>query len=755
MAGKGRRSSSRPSGGGGHKYPRSARVGETLREIIAEELVRIDDERLAFVTVTGIEVDNELNRAHVYFDSLAGEDGDAEIIEALDRAPHAAAVVDRQADPRQEDADPRLPARHRAPVGRAHRGHPPRGSSASWRGVEPATTHGLCVVDKPAGVTSHDVVGMLRRRFGERQVGHAGTLDPDATGVLVVGVGMATRLLRFVEKTDQARTPARSCSASRRRRSTRRARSPPRTTWRRHARRRPAGRGRAPHRRRSCRSRRWCRRSGSTGGACTSWPARASRSSARPRPVTIHRSTSSRAANRACSAIDVACSAGTYIRTLAADLGHLLGGGAHLRNLRRTAVGAFTIDEAAGPDDCELLPVETAVREPRPGRRRRRDGRRWSPTAGCSPRFEHAGRRAVGGVRPTTVSCWPSTSRSGDGQVEARRSCCRRPLRRGSVARRAGRSPIFDVAPFPGRAHRHHDRRLRRRAPRAPGGDRPGARPLAAARGCRARPSSRSTGIRPRSCGPSRRRKLLTDHDQSWSCSRPPASTPPSWCRSTRRRPQESPLSFVERVLVRLPAHRVRRGRRGLPLRPSPRGQRRRCSARSAPTHDFDVEPVELVARADGVDEPVSSTAIRRALAGGNVELAADDARPPVRGARHGRHGDQRGRLLGFPTANVEVPNRVCLPADGVYAGWYERPDGIDAPVCDQPRPAPDVLRARRHSLLEAHLLDFDGDLYGEPAKVQFTDFLRSERKFDGIDALVEQLKHDIDHARGHLAERR
>ena len=67
----------------GHRYPRSARVGETLREIIAEELVRIDDERLEFVTVTGIEVDNELNRAHVYFDSLAGEDGDDEIIEAL------------------------------------------------------------------------------------------------------------------------------------------------------------------------------------------------------------------------------------------------------------------------------------------------------------------------------------------------------------------------------------------------------------------------------------------------------------------------------------------------------------------------------------------------------------------------------------------------------------------------------------------------------------------------------------------------
>jgi ribosome-binding factor A len=60
-------------------------VGETLREIVAEELVRIDDEELAFVTVTSVEVDNELNRAHVYFDSLAGEDADADTVAALDR----------------------------------------------------------------------------------------------------------------------------------------------------------------------------------------------------------------------------------------------------------------------------------------------------------------------------------------------------------------------------------------------------------------------------------------------------------------------------------------------------------------------------------------------------------------------------------------------------------------------------------------------------------------------------------------------
>lgn len=82
MAGRGRRAPGR-SAGNTPRYPRSARVGETLREIIADELVRIADERLEFVTITRIEVDDELNRAHVYFDSLAGVEGDAEIVETL------------------------------------------------------------------------------------------------------------------------------------------------------------------------------------------------------------------------------------------------------------------------------------------------------------------------------------------------------------------------------------------------------------------------------------------------------------------------------------------------------------------------------------------------------------------------------------------------------------------------------------------------------------------------------------------------
>ena len=69
----------------GHKYPRSARLSETLREVLADELVRIDDERLELVTITNIDVDNELNRAIVFFDSLAGESGDEVIIEVLEQ----------------------------------------------------------------------------------------------------------------------------------------------------------------------------------------------------------------------------------------------------------------------------------------------------------------------------------------------------------------------------------------------------------------------------------------------------------------------------------------------------------------------------------------------------------------------------------------------------------------------------------------------------------------------------------------------
>lgn len=164
--------------------------------------------------------------------------------------------------------------------------------------------------------------------------------------------------------------------------------------------------------------------------------------------------------------------------------------------------------------------------------------------------------------------------------------------------------------------------------------------------------------------------------------------------------------------------------------------------------HDFDVEPLSLLPRTDGVDEPVSSTAIRRALAGGDVQRSNTMLGRSFEVRGDVVKGDQRGRLLGFPTANVEVPNRICLPADGVYAGEYERPNGDVHDCAINLGRRPTFYEHAETSLLEAHLLDFEGDLYGEVAKVRFTHFLRSERKFDGIDALIEQLRADVESTR-------
>ena len=102
---------------------------------------------------------------------------------------------------------------------------------------------------------------------------------------------------------------------------------------------------------RSCRCRRWCRRSRSTASGCTSWPGRAIEVEREPRPVTVHRFDVEPTDDPLVYRAEVDCSSGTYVRTLAADLGHALGGGAHLPDLRRTAVGSFTLAEARPLDD--------------------------------------------------------------------------------------------------------------------------------------------------------------------------------------------------------------------------------------------------------------------------------------------------------------------------------------------------------------------------------------------------------------------
>ena len=161
----------------------------------------------------------------------------------------------------------------------------------------------------------------------------------------------------------------------------------------------------------------------------------------------------------------------------------------------------------------------------------------------------------------------------------------------------------------------------------------------------------------------------------------------------------------------------------------------------------FDVLGISLVPDGPG-GEAVSSTRVRRLLEAGEVAQAATLLGRPheVRGTV--TRGDRRGRELGFPTANVAVPAGILLPSDGIYAGWYRRPGrGLHrAAVSLGRRPTfhPDATT----SILEAHLLDFDGDLYGEAAHVCFVARLRGEERFDSVPALVAQMADDVAAAR-------
>ena len=220
---------------------------------------------------------------------------------------------------------------------------------------------GVAVVDKEAGWTSHDVVARARKLLGTRRVGHSGTLDPDATGVLVLGVGRATRLLRFITTLPKSYTASIVLGTET---STldasgeitvvhdmsligaddvRRAAAglvgelqqiPPMVSAVRVG-------GRRLHE--------IAREGGEVDRA--------------PRPVTVHHFEVAATADPAVYEASVSCSSGTYVRALAADLGTALGGGAHLRDLRRVAVGSFTVDEARPVDGLQLLPAAVGLRD--------------------------------------------------------------------------------------------------------------------------------------------------------------------------------------------------------------------------------------------------------------------------------------------------------------------------------------------------------------------------------------------------------
>ena len=218
--------------------------------------------------------------------------------------------------------------------------------------------NGLAVIDKPAGWTSHDVVAKSRGILGTKKVGHSGTLDPDATGVLLLGVGSVTRLLRFLSPLPKSYTCEMVLGVET---STLDASGEVAATYDMSA---------------SLDDVRGAARALTgellqvppmvsavqIGGKRLHDLARQGIEVERePRPVTVHRFDVEATDDPLVFRASVECSSGTYVRSLVADLGHALGGGAHLRALRRTAIGPFTESVAHPMETPELLPPLAAV----------------------------------------------------------------------------------------------------------------------------------------------------------------------------------------------------------------------------------------------------------------------------------------------------------------------------------------------------------------------------------------------------------
>ena len=166
----------------------------------------------------------------------------------------------------------------------------------------------------------------------------------------------------------------------------------------------------------------------------------------------------------------------------------------------------------------------------------------------------------------------------------------------------------------------------------------------------------------------------------------------------------------------------------------------------------FEVLGLGLVAvEGDATGVPYSSTRIRELLAKGDVAEAARLLGRPheVRGVVE--HGDQRGEHLGVPTANLTVPERICLPADGVYAGTFVAEDAVERPAAISVGTRP-TFYEDGDVLVEAYVLDFDGHLYGQRVRVRFREWIRGQERFDSTEALIEQMNADVEATRRILA---
>ena len=228
--------------------------------------------------------------------------------------------------------------------------------------TRPPGPDGLAVIDKPAGWTSHDVVAKLRGVLGTRKVGHAGTLDPSATGVLLVGVGNATRLMRFLTALPKTYTGEIVLGTET---NTLDADGEVTATHDMAGVTLDAARAAAADLTGDIMQVPPMVSAIKVGGQRLHELARQGVEIEREaRPVTVYRfDVDELPGSPGVFTAVVECSSGTYVRTLAADLGTALGGGAHLRNLRRTAIGSFTVDQAGTVEDPVVLTPAEALRD--------------------------------------------------------------------------------------------------------------------------------------------------------------------------------------------------------------------------------------------------------------------------------------------------------------------------------------------------------------------------------------------------------
>ena len=198
---------------------------------------------------------------------------------------------------------------------------------------------------------------------------------------------------------------------------------------------------------------------------------------------------------------------------------------------------------------------------------------------------------------------------------------------------------------------------------------------------------------------------------------------------------ERSAEDFIDGVLVeRLGAKRVSVGE-NFRFGAKAKGDPEMLASRD----EFETRVVPLV-EVDG--ETVSSSRVRALVAAGDVEQAMHCLGAPFMLEGEVIEGDRRGRELGFPTANIVPDDRLVVPGHGVYAAFADgRPAAVNVGV----RP---TFETGRGLLVEAYLLDFSDDLYGQTLRIGFMERLRGERRFDSVDALVAQMERDVEQAR-------